>query len=157
MEPDIDQPKTGRRFTVSEAADVLGISVEAVRGRIKRETIAHERDGERVYVILDVDQASTGRDQGEDRRTDQSELVEVLRATVEDLRGRLDRETEANRENRRIIAGLIERVPELEAPAAPDRGPQQAEAGDEGPVRGPVPQERQTATERPWWRKMFGR
>ena len=45
-----------------------------------------------------------------------AELVEVLREQVEDLRARLDREQEANRENRRLLAAALERIPELEAP-----------------------------------------
>jgi hypothetical protein len=64
---------TGRRLTPRQAADQLGVSVEAVRGRIKRGTIAHERDANRVFVILDADQTATGHDQG----VDQSETSAV--------------------------------------------------------------------------------
>jgi hypothetical protein len=44
------------RFTVAEAAEVLDISVEAVRGRIKCGTLASERgeDGT-IYVLPDAD------------------------------------------------------------------------------------------------------
>jgi hypothetical protein len=36
--------------------------------------------------------------------------------TINLLRSQLEAEREANRENRRIIAGLVQRVPGLEAP-----------------------------------------
>ena len=40
---------------MAEAADALGITVDAVRSRIKRGTIEHERVGGRVYVLLVAD------------------------------------------------------------------------------------------------------
>lgn len=110
-----DRPTTGRRFTVSEAAGVLGISVEAVRGRIKRGTIGHERDGERVYVILDADQAATGRDQGDDQATDRPELVDLLRDQVEDLRSDRDAWREQARRSDYLLGSSMERTRELES------------------------------------------
>jgi hypothetical protein len=123
-----------------EAADELGVSVEAIRKRVQRGSIRSDKDPDgRRYVYLDA-----GRDPQAP-----VELVDVLRAQVEDLRGRLDKETEANRENRRIIAGLIERVPELE---------QRPQSGGEAPDRGAVPDEAQAGTQRlPWWRRWFDR
>jgi hypothetical protein len=44
---------TRRRATAREAAEVLGISVEAVRKRIERDQLAHERVDSRIYVYLD--------------------------------------------------------------------------------------------------------
>jgi hypothetical protein len=38
---------TGRRLTVNQAADVLGTTPEAIRGRIRRRTIAMEREAGR--------------------------------------------------------------------------------------------------------------
>src|SRR5215207_8367327 len=118
-----------RRLTVPDAAEALGISIEAVRGRIKRGTIPHEREGDRVYVLVDADQPRPGRDQDDARSDDQGALVESLQDQVADLRSRLDREQEANRENRRIIAALTSRIPAIEAPA--EQPP--AEASPEAP------------------------
>jgi hypothetical protein len=57
-----DQSQTGRqRLTVAEASEVLGITVEAVRGRIKRGTLEHERDSGTVYVLLPADQPTATR------------------------------------------------------------------------------------------------
>jgi hypothetical protein len=47
---------TGRRLTVNQAADVLGTTPEAIRGRIRRRTIAVEgeagRENRRIIAVL---------------------------------------------------------------------------------------------------------
>jgi hypothetical protein len=84
-----DQSQTGRRrLTVAEASEILGVTVEAVRGRIKRGTLEHERDSGAVYVLLDTDQPTTGRQPGDDQPTDQArpgaheELADELRNRI---------------------------------------------------------------------------
>lgn len=83
-------------------------------------------------------------------------MVEELRRQNEYLRQQLDVRTEELRENRRLLAGLIERIPELEAPTSPDRPPDVPESAEPRPDRVGTPQEPETATQRPWWRRMFG-
>ena len=47
---------SGNRFSVYEAAEVMGITVDAIRKRVARGTIPHEKDDDgRVWVILDTD------------------------------------------------------------------------------------------------------
>jgi hypothetical protein len=47
-----DQSQTGRqRLTVAETSEILGVTVEAVRGRIKRGTLDHERTDMGVFVL----------------------------------------------------------------------------------------------------------
>ncbi len=83
-----------RRTTVAEAAEVLGISAEAVRGRIRRGTLPVEREGGAVYVLLDhraanrttADQSRTTVDHPGDR-TDA--LIAALEEQVADLRKQL--------------------------------------------------------------------
>ncbi len=67
-----DRPETRCRVTVREAADALGITVEAVRGRIKRGTLGHHKapDGT-VYVWIEGDQAATGHQPDDNQTTDQ--------------------------------------------------------------------------------------
>ena len=49
----IGQP-TKRLLTVHEAADALGLTVEAVRSRIKRGTLQKEKDDDgTVYVVVE--------------------------------------------------------------------------------------------------------
>ena len=152
-----------RRLTLTAAAEVLGTSKDAVRMRVRRGTLRSEKgvDG-RVYVFLDPTMHDVHPEpEVEGSAGDPSrELVEVLRAQVEDLRGRLDRETEANRENRRIIAGLIERVPELEAPReSPVRAEERPGGSTTGEARGGSEtggEGAQSEAPRPWWRRVFG-
>ncbi|MDQ3926875.1 MAG: hypothetical protein M3272_07825, partial [Actinomycetota bacterium] len=116
-----DEPHDRRRtrMTVSEAARALGISESAVRQRVKRGTLDHERtpDG-RLLVYLDSATTSATRrdraaDESHEARTER--YVRGLEDRVEDLRDELDQEREANRENKRLIAELEERIAELEA------------------------------------------
>jgi len=166
-----DRPTTGRRFTVSEAAGELGISVEAVRGRIKRGTIGHERDGERVYVILDADRPATGPDQGDDQTTDRpaGSLVELLRAQVEDLRNDRDAWREQARRSDYLHGLSVERTRELEGRLPEfEAGPDPAETSEvresresTGPTRTPTdtsgaPETRTEQPQRSWWRRIFG-
>ena len=169
-----------RRTTVAEAAEILGISAEAVRGRIRRGTLPVEREGGTVYVLIEhpaddrttTDQSHTTTDQPADR-------TDLLIAEMQDRIRSLE---EANRENRRIIAALTSRIPPMEAPASPAspqapgtateqpgrvepqaavESPQEATetATDEQQGRGPSPdtaEGRETGSERPWWRRVFG-
>jgi len=107
-----------RRLSVSEAADVLGVTVDAIRSRVKRGTIAHEREGGRVYVLLGADQDRPGHDQPTDQGGGQgSEATEDRTAElIATLREQLQAERQAHAEARRIIAGLVERIPAIEAP-----------------------------------------
>ena len=108
--PPSNRPGT-RRVTVSEASDILGISTGAVRNRITRGTLEAERDRGRVFVVLpDVMPEDTR--QGTD--------VEYLKAHIATLQEALESERESSRELRRIVAGLVQRVPELETPSEPE-------------------------------------
>ncbi len=153
------------RYTVPEAAEALGVTVDAIRSRIKRHTITHVREDGRVYVLLSGDQGVTshdqGDDQGDDHRADQPPQTgpDHRDELLEELRDRVRALEDANRENRRIIAGLIERTPVL--PAASHEEPpdarKNAAEGEPGTNTSPVSTSPQTgARRRPWWRRVFG-
>ncbi len=151
----------GRWVDVGEAAHELGISTDAVRKRIARGSLESDRPNGHVRVWLDYSGTKTGREaQGEGDEA----LVQSLQDQVSYLREQLDIRTEELREHRRLLAGLIERVPELEAPSpsVAKEQPEVPEPVDEQQGRGwpseatdaPGPQE---GTERePWWRRWFG-
>jgi hypothetical protein len=147
-----------QRLTLAEAAEVLGVSKDGVRMRVRRGTLRSEKgeDG-LVYVFLDATAHATTTAEPQREVEVSRELIEALREQVEDLRSRLDRETEANRENRRIIAGLIERVPELEAAPQETRDSPLREQEEEPSA---TPGEPRPGTEmpssRPWWRRLLG-
>jgi hypothetical protein len=125
MHPITDPPEPHRqgeqRVTVKQAGEILGISPEAVRARIKRGTLRKEKgeDGT-VYVRLDADRAQWDGDGSaggtNDRTPHETGIERELRAQVEILRAQLEEANAANRENRRIIAALTQRVPEIEPP-----------------------------------------
>ncbi|HET6261563.1 MAG TPA: hypothetical protein VFG99_04920 [Chloroflexia bacterium] len=155
-------------MTTREAAETLGISVEAVRKRIERGQLHHEREDNRVYVYLDKDQTMSGHDvEGEVTGA----LVESLQDQVSYLREQLAAERRANDENRRLLLAALERIPpQLEAPQG-DIDPEARESPEH-----PEPTEKETTTRsgggaqaategpqttpvshpRPWWRRVFG-
>jgi hypothetical protein len=152
----------GRWLDVGEAAQELGISTDAVRKRIARGSLRSDRENGSVRVWLD----DGGTEAGREGQVDGEALVEVLRDQVEYLRAQLDAERRANDENRRLLAGLIERVPALEAPTDTSASTQRHEDGTQEPAEAaPTPAPGQGATprtdeprspEKPWWRRVFG-
>ena len=163
-------PSSGNRaVSVYEAAEALGITVDAIRKRIQRGTIAHQRgeDG-RVWVLLDVasnlrDPAnSTVADTGEPAYRPQvrDELVDSLKDQVEYLRQVIEmRNLELQRKDS-IIAALTQRIPELEPLREP---PQEPPSASETPSdasaagKGDVPPNEEGAQDlRPWYRRFFG-
>jgi hypothetical protein len=145
---------------VAEAADVLGLTAEAVRTRIKRGKLESAKEGGTVYVLLSPDQ--TPPEQRSDiaqtagQSLSQSDvLMSEMRGRIEDLRAQLEAERRANEENRRIIAALTSRIPEL--PPAQEtlpESPQAALSGAEGEARERSLNESgepQARTERPSW------
>ncbi len=156
---------TRRRVTTREAAEALGISVEAVRKRIERRQLDHEREDNRVYVYLDDDRTESGHDvEGEGAEA----LVESLQDQVVYLREQLAAERRANDENRRLLLAALERIPpQIEAPAEARESPVspgptdtptaaggEAHAATEPPQRGES--QGGGGRERSWWRRVFG-
>jgi excisionase family DNA binding protein len=150
------------RLTVQEAAARLGVKEDAIRKRIQRGSLIHEKEDGRVYVYLDITQ-DTAQDESHPQAQVEGnwELVEELRDRVRYLERQLDQERDARTEERRrhdtLLAQLMQRIPELEAPreqrdgrevASEVSGWVDASAGNGGP---------QTSSERPsWWRRVFG-
>ena len=159
-----DSTSSHRRVTVPEAARILGISPEAVRARIQRGTLIKEKDTDgTVYVQLDANRTrSNGKGKPDARHSAlrpngaetavEGAIVEVLQDQITFLRNQLDQEREANRENRRIIAGLVQRVPELEG-TIEQREASETVSEDAG--KEDVSSEPQGASERRSWLHRF--
>jgi hypothetical protein len=128
-----------RRVTVAEASEILGITAEAVRTRIKRGKLDSvkeppDRTGT-VYVLLQADQTRPNIDptsQGQDQTIGQTELVETLREQVAYLQGVIAvrdqelalraeeirrRDTALEREQQ-LAAMFADRLQALEAPTS---------------------------------------
>jgi hypothetical protein len=148
---------TTRRATVSEAADIIGISAEAVRMRIRRGTLPSERHEGTVYVILDTDRTQRVGNVSSNVSGDRTdELLEALRGQVHDLRDQLQAERQGHAEARRLLAAALERIPAIEAPSEARESPQTV--GDEPERAEPRPATggAQDGVQRPWWRRVFG-
>ena len=161
-----------RKLTVQEAADVLETSVDAVRQRIKRGKSERAEPDDpadnRVYVWLDGEHAETRHKAKVDGSQNGDALVESLQDQVEYLRAQLEREREANRENRRLLAAALERIPpQLEAPRETPPEPRESPVSpgprDIPPDTGEGPQaatEKRFTKEEPprrgFWSRLFG-
>jgi hypothetical protein len=111
-----------------------------------------------VYVLLGTDESRPGHDQYTDQGSAKGGTILAGRTAelISTLREQLQAERQAHAEARRIIAGLVERIPPaLEAPASPPQNPVAATRRQEGAESEPRP-DAQVGTQRPWWRRMFG-
>jgi hypothetical protein len=132
-----------------------------IRKRVQRDTIAHEKapDG-RVWILLDADRTRHASDQdttGHRQDSESGALISEMRGRIEDLREQLEAERQAHAEARRIIAGLVERIPAIEAPSEPRESPETVEEGQERAEPRTTAVESQEPVQRPWWRRVFGR
>jgi hypothetical protein len=151
-----------RRVTVDEAARHLGLTVDAIRKRVQRGQIAHEKDeAGRVRIVLD--EGETLQDKRPDNAgpaAGQGELVEELRDRVHSLERMLDEEREARTEERRrhdtLMAQLMQRIPELEASSERRESPETAEEQQGRAQPRPDSPGAQEGVQRPWWRRWFG-
>jgi len=146
--PDLD------RLTVAQAADALDISQDAVRKRIARGTIPHDRDDSgRVYVYLSPSETihKTDQDTMQDdaTKTVQDTYVRSLEDQVAFLRRELERKDA-------ILLNLTERIPELEAPSEARESPETVEEEPETEEPRTATVEAQEPIRRPWWRRVFG-
>jgi hypothetical protein len=137
---DATGPPPTERVSVPQAADHLGTTVDALRKRVQRGTIPHERDRDgRVWILLDTGRPRQDTDQDTGRpQSEPDALISEMRGRIEDLREQLEAERQAHAEARRIIAGLVERIPPaIEAPASPEarEAPETVEESDRAEPR----------------------
>jgi uncharacterized coiled-coil protein SlyX len=147
--PDLD------RLTVAQAAHALGISQDAVRKRIARGTIPHDRDESgRVYVYLapseTVHKTDQDTTQDDTTKTVQDAYIRSLQDQIAFLRRELERKDA-------ILLNLTERIPELEAPSEPRESPQTVEEEPQWAEPRPTTVESQEPVQRPWWRRILRR
>jgi hypothetical protein len=130
------------RVTVQEASRRLGITESAVRKRVQRRLLEHDKEADgRLYVYLDTQDME--RDEVRDSSYDM--LVRRLENENEFLRRELERKDA-------ILLNMTEAMKALSPPQ------EQATESPESP--GPTPTDTsggpQEGVQRPWWRRMFG-
>src|SRR5215211_4162310 len=150
-----------QRLTVHDAARRLGISEDAVRMRVKRGTLPADKEGGRLYVLLDIEPTSEPTTD----RTD--ELIEELKDRVHRLEYQLDQEREARTEERRrhdtVIAQLsraneeqARTIRQLEAPSEARESPKTVEEEPERAKPRSAMGGAQEPAWRRWRRRVFG-
>jgi predicted ArsR family transcriptional regulator len=139
------------RVTVQEAARQLGITESAVRKRVQRGILRHDKEADgRLYVYLDT--RDTDRDEVRDSSYDM--LVRRLENENEFLRRELERKDT-------ILLNMTEAMkalspPPQETPPGERESPQTVEEEPERAEPRPVTVESQESVQRPWWRRVFG-
>ncbi len=141
--PGMGEERTGRygtesgntsrtRVSVDEAARAFGVTVDAIRKRVQRGTIPHERDESgRVWVLLEAasamqDTAGTVRDKDQDGTGHlRRELLEAKEETIAELKDRvaylerrLERQMEEEHEARRRTDTLLAQLSQANAAMA---------------------------------------
>jgi hypothetical protein len=162
------QDATQDRVTIQEAARRLEIKEDAIRKRIQRGSMRHEKaeDG-RVYVWVDAaqDTAQDTRQTSQDayQDTTQDERLEDLREQIAYLRRQLDEERDARRRADMILAQLSQAtaeqartIRELEAPQEATEAAETVENEPERAEPRSSTEEGQESDQRPWWRRIFG-
>jgi hypothetical protein len=141
---------TEHRLDYKGAAAALGISMDAVRMRVRRGTLRSERDEDGVRVILNADQVRPDPDE----TTDRDDLVGVLRE-------QLAEEREARRRADTIIlnltqanATLASRVPALQA-ASNERRDANASRDDPAGGYSGTGSRGDPQTQSSWWKRIF--
>ena len=149
------------RLNVQDAAEVIGISVDAVRMRARRGSLVSVHENGRLYVWLDNDETGVNGAAERVRERVQNiverDLIEDLREQVSFLRAQLQEEREENRRKDHLLAAALERIPAIEAPPEATGG---SETSAEEPYSTHVPPEGQgqqgPPRRRSWWREFFG-
>jgi hypothetical protein len=119
-------------MTVPEAAEALGITADAVRSRIKRGTVPTVREGGRVFVVLGAADRPTAQAKPADQ-TGEERLYREMQERIRYLERQVEEERESRRRADTLLAQLMQRIPELEAPAeAPPEARESTETVEAG-------------------------
>src|SRR5215218_6395739 len=149
MEADTGQGSPQESMSVSEAAEFLGVTEDAVRKRIHRGKIRYERDEGGHYIVYPTQEDIRPTADTNYVQSESSALISSLEARITSLEAQLEQANERDRENRRLLAAALERIPpQLEAPSeTPSEAPESPVPNSEGSEASPTPEQPRT-----WWR-----
>jgi hypothetical protein len=155
-----------RKLNVQDAAEVLGISVDAVRMRARRGSLESAHENGRLYVWLDNDETcvngASERVRERVQNVAERELIDDLREQVSFLRAQLQEERDENRRKDHLLAAALERIPpQLEPPQEKPQGrpsePRESSETTTEEFRGthapPIPE--RPAERRSWLHRFF--
>ncbi len=170
----VDHPAELTTVTVADAAELLGLTTEAVRMRVKRGTLASTKVGGTVYVLLEGpnERLNVKPNSGPNSRTNgrpnprpnvESDPAVAnlrehnadLRDQVEHLRRELDTRNEELRRKDTILMAMTQRIPELEAAPEPQNDPDAASEDVIG-TGDVTPKAQKPVERRSWLHRFFG-
>ena len=131
-----------------EAAELLGITAEAVRMRIKRGTLRSERQAGRVFVLL-------GQSQPTDRPDEPTTLISEMRSRIQFLEDELQRKDAILLNMTEAMKALSPPTQDAPSEARESRGTVEEER-ERAESRSDVPGAGQPVQRRSWLRRMFG-
>jgi hypothetical protein len=155
------------KLNVQDAAEALGISVDAVRMRARRGSLESEHENGRLYVWLDSNETGVNgaaeRVRERVQNVAERELIDDLREQVSFLRAQLQEERDENRRKDHLLAAALERIPpQIEPPQEqaqrrPSEPRESSQPVSEDPYLTHVPPAPEQPVERPsWWKRFFG-
>jgi hypothetical protein len=127
---------SSNRVSVYQAAEIMGVTVDAIRKRVSRGTISHERDEDgRVWVVLDTDQDAASKVRDADQPQSASDaLISEMRNRIAFLEQEMEAWREESRRKDTIIMNMTEAMKALNPPAP--EGSSEARESDVSP--GPI-------------------
>lgn len=143
-------------MTIQEAARRLSVSEGAVRKRVTRGTLPHDKeDGGRVFVYLDAG-GSRGVDDVQDEGVDphNTALISRLEGEVEFLRDQVRRQQEIIAQQAVTMRQLS--APSEEAPGAAETATPEPEGTSPRSDTGGAQEAAQEPERRGFWRRVFG-
>src|SRR5918995_1450625 len=121
MEEDTGRDSRKESMSVSETAEFLGVTEDAVRKRIHRGKIRYERDSHGRYLVYPTQEDIRQTADTNYVQSESSALISSLEARIASLEAQLEQANERDRENRRLLAAALERIPPQ--PEAPSEEP----------------------------------
>ena len=145
------------RVSVAEAAQRLGVKEQAIRKRISRGTLQHDKDEDgRVHVYIASDPQDEVQSIDARANTHLEALVDTLQEQNRFLREELARKDAILLNMTEAMKAIAPPAQEEEAPSEPRGSPEMAtedrvEPTPSEPTEGP-----QESSSTPWWRRIFG-
>jgi hypothetical protein len=152
------------RFTIAQAATLLGTSRDAIRQRIRRGTLRSEKADGKWYVYLAEEPAAERPSRTDGLHIEPSDHPPTVQSThpnedlyrqlVDQLRGEVSFLREELRRKDQLLAGFAQRLPALDAPQHTAPSPSEPDAPAEHQVSQPEhpPAPAATPERRPWWK-----
>lgn len=109
------------RISVPEAAELLGVTQDAVRKRIHRDAISWEQDDDgRYYVYLDSEDTTRNTYRATRQDTSRDALLRSMQDQIDTLKQEVADWKEQARRKDHLLAAALERIPAIEeAPSEP--------------------------------------